>query len=38
MCTKVKPPPWYNKAGRGELMELLPWVFDLMQYFELEIR
>ena len=29
--SKVTPPPWYR--GGGGLMEPLPWVFAVVQYF-----
>ena len=36
---KFIPPPWYKGGGRGEggdwvLMEPLPGIFDMLQYFE----
>ena len=32
--SKFIPPPWYKGGGGGRWMELLPGVFDMLQYFE----
>ena len=34
-CTrKFIPPPWYKRGGGEGLVEPLPGVFDMLQYFE----
>ena len=31
---KFISPPWYSRGGGGVLMEPLPRVFDMLQYFK----